>query len=273
MISFYLQEPATAIVTSLLLVYNPPLLDILPMYVVFMIGSPLLLAIGLRWSWTPILIGSLILWLGAQFGMAREIFEAARDVTGLKVPYHETGAFDLLAWQLIWLIGLWLGAQVAAGREIHFVYWIVWAAVVVAAVGFSARYGLGQAPFPEHKTIALLLDKWRLGPFRLLNFLALLIVMIHFAPALKSIIRWRPLERLGAASLPVFCSHLVSVLVVLALVGDKQGSTSLPVELALLAATFSVMFAASTKFRLRAKSKNDPAPPDREIAVSARGGR
>ena len=82
-----------------------------------------------------------------------------------------------------------------------------------------------------------------------------------------------PLERLGAASLPVFCSHLVSVLVVLALVGDKQGSTSLPVELALLAATFSVMFAASTKFRLRAKSKNDPAPPDREIAVSARGGR
>lgn len=272
LISFYLQEPVTAIASSLVLVYNPPLLDILPMYVVFMIVSPILLAAGLRWRWLPILALSLILWTGAQFGMAREIYEAMRDVTGITVPYHETGAFDLLAWQLIWIAGLWLGAHVAADRKVRIPLPLVVVAIMIAAAGLIVRYALGQAPFPEHKLIGLLLDKWRLGPLRLLNFLALALVIIHLGPMLKGAFRCRPLERLGAASLAVFCVHLISVLVILALVGDKKGAMPVTLELLLIAATLAVMFATAWAGKPRV-AKGAPMHPGRQPAISASAGR
>jgi peptidoglycan/LPS O-acetylase OafA/YrhL len=120
--------------------------------------------------------------------------------------------------------------------------------------------------------ITMLLDKWRLGPLRLLNFLALAIVTIRFAPALQRTIRWRPLELLGAASLPVFCAHLVAVLFALALVGDKGGTTALLTELTLLAGTFAAMFGAAWAFQSKPR-RESTAKPDEEVAVSARAGR
>ncbi len=272
LISFYLQEPVMAIGSSLLLVYNPPLLDILPMYVVFMLVSPWLMAIALRWSWTPILIASLILWAGSQFGLARELYESMRDITGLTVPYHETGAFDMLAWQMIWFMGLWLGARTAGGAKIQFAPSIVYAAFVIATAGLVIRYWMGQAPLGEHEIAALLLGKWRLGALRLINFLALAVVIIHCAPSLKSLIRWRPLERLGAASLPVFCAHLIAVLLILAVAGDRQGTRSAGTELALLAGTLVLMLAIAVAVPARPSSAI-AAPADRDIAVSARAGR
>jgi len=43
LLNFYLAHPVVAIVGSVLLLYCPPLLDILPMYVTFLFFSPLLL--------------------------------------------------------------------------------------------------------------------------------------------------------------------------------------------------------------------------------------
>ena len=48
LISFYLQEPSVALWTSLALIYTPPLLDILPMYVLFMALSPLIIPLAMR---------------------------------------------------------------------------------------------------------------------------------------------------------------------------------------------------------------------------------
>lgn len=270
LISFYLHEPLAAVGSSLILVYNPPLLDILPMYVVFMIASPWLLAIGLRLSWLAVLATSLILWIGAQFGLAREIYEASRDLTGLKVPFHETGAFDLIAWQIVWTIGLWLGARTAAGARWELPRASIYVALFIAALGLVVRHTLGQAPFSDAKTVANLLDKWQLGPLRLVNFLALLAVITQFGPSLKRLIDWRPLERLGAASLPVFCAHLAAVLLALALVGDQPGATRLTIELALLAATFAVMFGTA---RLAAPHSAQRGTAGGGAGVSAGAGR
>jgi hypothetical protein len=69
LISFYLAEPIDALWTGLLMIYNPPLLDILPMYVLFMLASPVALTMGLwRNGWLPVIAGSLTLWAIAQFG-------------------------------------------------------------------------------------------------------------------------------------------------------------------------------------------------------------
>ena len=48
LISFYFERPAVAVVAGLMLIYSPPLLDILPMYVLFMLASPMLLLHGGR---------------------------------------------------------------------------------------------------------------------------------------------------------------------------------------------------------------------------------
>src|SRR5260370_10643191 len=48
LLNFYLAHPFPAIVGSLLLIYCPPLLDILPMYVIFLLITPFLLAIAVN---------------------------------------------------------------------------------------------------------------------------------------------------------------------------------------------------------------------------------
>jgi hypothetical protein len=99
LLSFYFERPLTAFAAGLALVYNPPLLDILPMYIVFMLVSPLLLLHGLRGSWRVIVPASLLLWLAAQFDIGTHLYEALAAATRLPVPVHETGAFQMAGWQ------------------------------------------------------------------------------------------------------------------------------------------------------------------------------
>jgi hypothetical protein len=59
LLNFYLAHPFPAIVGSLLLIYCPPLLDILPMYVIFLLITPFLLAFAANRSWKGILLASM----------------------------------------------------------------------------------------------------------------------------------------------------------------------------------------------------------------------
>jgi len=65
------------------------------------------------------------------------------------------------------------------------------------------------------------------------------IVAVRFGPAfMRRIPRLQWLEDLGSASLPVFCAHLVAVLLVLAVYGDSQTARPWWGDVALLAAVF-----------------------------------
>jgi hypothetical protein len=122
--SFYIQHPQTALAGGLLLAYNPPLLDILPMYVIFLVLSPWLLEHGLSRGWGGLIAASAALWLFAQHGGPRHVYESAAAIVGWPVPYSQTGAFSLLAWQLLWLIGLRVGAlKATAGAPATYASW------------------------------------------------------------------------------------------------------------------------------------------------------
>jgi hypothetical protein len=69
LLDFYLAHRALAFAGSLLLLYCPPLLDILPMYIAFLFLTPAILYIGQRWGWKFVLAPSALLWLAAQFGL------------------------------------------------------------------------------------------------------------------------------------------------------------------------------------------------------------
>ena len=108
--SFYLAQPLTALLAGLALVYEPPLLDILPMYILFMLASPWVLAHALHHGWRGLLATSIGLWVLAQTSATAEAYTLLTTWAGIAVPYRETGSFVTLGWQFLWMLGLWMGA-------------------------------------------------------------------------------------------------------------------------------------------------------------------
>ncbi|VTU35315.1 OpgC domain-containing protein [Variovorax sp. PBL-E5] len=247
LLSYYLAQPHKAFVYSLLLVYEPALLDILPMYIFFMLMSPWVLAFALRHGWTGVMVASATLWGLAQFGLSEWLYELAARWLGLPVPFHEMGAFNAFAWQFLWFVGLWMGASRNApdARPFRFPRWLLALAMAVAVYGICWRHhGInGQAPFGGDVQRNLLFDKWQLGPLRIVNLVALGILVVRFGPGfVQRIPRLRWLEAMGSASLPVFCAHLVAVLSVLAFYGDSQTVRPWWGDVLLLGAVFTWLY-------------------------------
>ena len=264
MIEFYMQQPVTALLASLALIYNPPLLDILPMYVLFMLASPLALTIGLRfrrWGWTWVAGLSVIVWVCAQFELDRAFFAWLTSKT-ITVPLHQSGAFELSAWQFLWVFGLWLGASMHDGEKTRFPPTLVFVALAIVIGCMVWRHAVGQAPFGARAELNLLFDKWQLGPLRLINFFAIMVVVMHYGPRLARAARFRFLEVLGNASLPVFCAHLVCVLLALALIGDKRGKLVPEIELLILIGTIAVLYVVAF-IAPKVPSTNKPRTDDR----------
>ena len=247
MLDWYLQQPVLALLASLLLVYNPPLLDILPMYILFMLASPLLLLAGRkRHGWTLLLAASTALWLAAQWDLRGLLHGAFVAATGFPVPNAAIGAFDILAWQLLWVLGLWIGATFCETKRAPvFPGWAVAVAAAYALVALVWRHVIGQVPFGDDWVLNAVWDKWTLGPLRLLDLFALLVLAVHFRDAIGRLPRLRVLETLGTASLPVFCAHLVVALLALAVFGEPTTARSWWFDVGLVAGAFAVLYAVA----------------------------
>ncbi len=241
LLEFFFIDPVTAVVGAALLLHNPPLLDILPMYIVLMLASPWLLWRGLRHGWQGVLAISGLLWLGAQWGLGEAVHEGIVALTGLPIPYRETGAFHWLAWQALWVVGLWLGARREPLPPVP--RWLLAPAAVYALGMLVWRHVAGQDPMPGVPALGLLLDKWSLGPMRVLNSASVCLLLVWAGPWwLKVLPRPLPLELLGRHSLPVFCAHIVMALLTLAFFGSTQVIRPWTTDVALLAAAFAGLF-------------------------------
>jgi len=228
LLDFYLAHPLVAIVGSVLLLYCPPLLDILPMYVTFMFFTPMLLTAALRFGWRWILAASACVWLLAQFGLRDLVHNWVVQVTHLRIPLQETGAFNLFAWQAVWIVGLWVGARSAMRRETFSdpPAWLAATCCALCLFFIGIRWGwLG--PQLTQQALGLQLDKWQIGPLRAINLIAFSIVVYWLRRRLVKLVVVEPFLTLGKASLQVFCAHIVFVFVGLALlvrdVGDDVG--------------------------------------------------
>ena len=79
-------------------------------------SRPLVLSAAVRFGWKWILAASGLVWLLAQFGLRDLVHNWIVRVTHLQIPLQETGAFNLFAWQAVWIVGLWLGARRPSAR-------------------------------------------------------------------------------------------------------------------------------------------------------------
>ena len=224
LLNFYLAHPLVAIVGSALLIYCPPLLDILPMYVTFLFFTPMLLSTAVRHGWRKVLIVSAVVWVLAQFGLRDLVHNGIVRITHLQIPLQETGAFNLFAWQAVWVAGLWIGARSAMGptslKKIP--GWVAATSIAACIFFIGIRHGwLG--PNLTQQALALQLDKWQLGPLRVVNLVSFTVVFYWLRQYLLPLVAIEPFLTLGKASLRVFCAHLVFVFVGLALLYQDVG--------------------------------------------------
>ena len=246
--SYYIAHPRVALISGLLLAYNPPLLDILPMYVLFLLVSPLVLAYASRRGFGVLLALSAALWLYAQLNGGRHLYESLAHLTEWPVPYSQTGAFSLFAWQMLWLVGLRAGAlkaeAVEAGKsEAPWPVPLMWIATSLAALFFVWRHVVGQIPFAGDPALSALFDKWHLGPLRLLNFAVLASLIVHGRRMFAAWSLHSTIATMGRASLLVFSAHLLLCLVVLATFGDAVGPHIGLLDAALLTGTLVTLYA------------------------------
>ena len=270
---FYLAHPGTAIVGSVLLLYCPPLLDILPMYVIFLVFTPLVLSIAVRFGWRKVLFASGLVWLGAQFGLRDVAYGFVERITHLHIPLQETGAFNLFAWQAVWTVGLWLGAGLAHGtfplRKVP--RWVGGVCFVICLFFIGVRFSwLGPHLTPQ--SLGLRLDKWQIGWLRVVNLICFTIVFYFLRRYVIKIVSREPLLTLGKASLQVFCAHLFFVFVGLALLYGEVEQLHGWTAIILLAVTFiSLIWVAAREVRKRHAKKNQPAPQPPPPVIEPQG--
>jgi len=251
LLDFYIAHPFVAIIGSLLLIYCPPLLDILPMYVIFLLMSPFVLYTAMKRGWTLVVCGSWLVWLAAQFGLRAIVHNFVVEITHLPIPLQETGAFDLFSWQWIWISGMWIGARSAEGHNplsrVRGGRVVLCGALCLFFIGVRHHW-LG--PHLTTEAFGYTLDKWRIGPLRMVNLIACAVVVYWVRGPLKKLVSREPFLTLGAASMEVFCTHLLFVFVGLALLYNEVPQLHGVYAIFLLTATFAgLIFVASRQVR------------------------
>jgi hypothetical protein len=218
---YFAAGPKRAFLDAALLIYRPALLDILPLYILFLAMSMVAFFLAKRFGWKPILAVGFAVWLAAQFGFRQALYDFLCRNAGLRVPFSDLGAFDLWAWQFLWLLGLWCGTRWAEGR-LPVEKWarrIVVPAMFLVPVLLAFRWMVGNGI--ELGNFEILFDKWHSGAMRLVNFAAIAALAIRFQRPLARL-TIGPLALLGRASIQVFCAHLLFCFLGLAIMGNRS---------------------------------------------------
>jgi len=257
LLDHYLINPWAAIGGSLALLFRPPLMDILPMYILFSLLTPAAFWGARRLGWETVLLVSLSTWFIAQTHVRDVLLNAFKDL-----PFIQLGPFDLFAWQLLWVGGVFVGQRFQENKALLPRSRLLRLLLLILAIGFLVWRWCSIAFGPDPVTRMWLVDKWHLGPLRLINFFVAVSVVATF---LKYLTRWeaplRPLLLIGRHMLPVFCSQIcLSVL----LIGctDSGTLTAEPVTSSLVLCQLSAapLFAWFLEWRSAAKVTVRPTP-------------
>lgn len=197
-----LNKPLLALALGSVLLYQPTFLDVLPLYFILVLLMPFLLEQFIKGRSLMVILASATLWFIAQFGVLGLITSAVAKY----LPIH-LGAFDILAWQLIFVSGLYLGFLKYQQRDLTSLLSnkLVIISLIIATLLFLLRQDLIAINFLESEAI---ISKERLGLLRLINFAALVYLVGMLRSKFNKLFEWRWLAGLGQHSLQVFAFHV-----------------------------------------------------------------
>jgi hypothetical protein len=198
---FY-EHPASALFMGITLTYQPPYLDLLPMYGLFILLVPITVQFGKKNQLGLVLLCSAIVWLLVQFGLSGYLQGVL-----LKFWPVDFGTYDIFAWQLMFVLGVCTSVLGATNLIPHQFRWLVMiVCVIVAAVLFSIRHGLIFSESGLKIDSLSLLGS--LGPIRLLNFIVIAWLVQYTLSGLAENLVVKGLALLGRHSLEVFTFHV-----------------------------------------------------------------
>lgn len=250
LLSFYFEQPLMALWAGPALLYQPPLLDILPTYILLLLATGFWLRLADRRGWGVALGLSALVWVFAQLhgrAWVLDLFNRATGETVPNLPLPVLGYFDDFAWQWLWVSGLWVGHLLAEGRGSELRPRPLFAALAVGGTLFLLAWFhrlLPGLPSPEGLYWETWADKVLLRPLRLAQFLLIVVslgCMHGWLQGFARAVPGRALAGLGRASLSVFKLHLLLVLLSLGLIGQDEVPLSPAAELALMLGTLAAM--------------------------------
>jgi len=252
LLDYFIERPKAALAAAPLLLYNPPLLDILPIYIVFMLLTPAILWVAAKQGWVTVLSASACVWFLAQCNLRGWVY-AGLSHWGFPIPLKEMGAFDVFGWQLLWVGGLALGEARFPPRWPN---WVLALCGAVAVILFVCRHTSFDA-LTGPALFDLLVDKWKLGILRLIDAAALGILLVRFGSRLADSKLGGRLAVLGRASLEVFSAHLIFCLTFLGIGHGPDARFGPWEEAVVLAVTLGGLFVVAGQVeRRRAAGRN-----------------
>jgi hypothetical protein len=212
--SALLEHPSLTVITGVLLVQQPTLFDILPLYCVLLLLTPWCLRMCSRGGYAHLVFGSLGLWAAANIFCPQTPFDNG---------WINTGAFNLAAWQLLYVAGLAFGHRWAqhqqetkndpSSAKPHLLKSPGRPALlglIAIAIGlFSVRHGFVPSGLSE-TVLGALNNKNNFAPLRLLDTALILYLGYLAVSRFPRAFSWRPLAWIGRASLTVFSIHVVA---------------------------------------------------------------
>jgi hypothetical protein len=211
--SLFAAHPMIAALLGAALLYQPGLLDILPMYCIFMLALPPLLAAFRKGWWGWVFAVSAGLWLLAQTGL----HERVEIRLNAYIPVN-LGVFDPLAWQLLFVGGVFFGWNWARSSPLLLSFhpaMLLLCLVVAVPLWLLLKYQHPPAGVSMDQ-VWTWADKTHVSPLRLVNFIVLAYLIAAVTIHRPRLFMFRPLAFLGQHSLAVFtvqataCAILVS---------------------------------------------------------------
>ena len=191
---------------GLLMIYQPGLFFLLPMYFLFVLLGPLALEQMLKGRTLLVWLASLALWMAAQFGVGRP---------PLLPSWVHPGPFNALGFQILFVAGMYFGYRRATDRTaVPSSRFLLVASALIAAGFFVARHEAWLIGTSHILPLdATTIWKYNCHPLRLLNFAAVAYLIWSLPQALdhrmSRVALCRGLAFIGKHSLPVFAWSVV----------------------------------------------------------------
>jgi hypothetical protein len=193
--------PLTSMLYGGIMLHQPKLMHLLPMYLIFTLLSPVILLAFHRNYHLPIFALSLGLWASGQFFDPLEWLTAASGSGALP------GDFNLLAWQFLWVSGLYIGFFHGVKKRIAlFESSLYFWPALIAVIGFALLRH--QVIFMPDR-LDFYIEKSDIRVLRLLNVFCQVVLfckLVRFIPR-QAGLPW--LQFIGRYGLPVYCFHVL----------------------------------------------------------------
>jgi hypothetical protein len=198
-----IQSPITALGLGAVFLLQPALLDILPMYCLFLLITPFAInRFKARHGTWWVLAGSLLVWSLATYSSWDRLQKFGEGFLPLNF-----GFFDPFAWQFLFIGGLVFGFRRTVAREFPIKKSLIILSILISAWMMLIRYKMVPSNLLGFDLLSLT-TRETFGPLRVIDFAALAYLITCLAIRFPKFFEWPFFSYLGQHSLQVFSFHV-----------------------------------------------------------------